>query len=202
KQADLTDHEALGTVYFPFGYRSDSSLFVVVRTGGLPVALASSVRTIVRKIDPELPVNDLRPMDARIADSLLVRRSPALLAGIFAAISVLLTAVGTYGVLSYAVAQRRREIGVRVALGAQAGQIRRHFLGLGLRLLALGTVLGGLGAIAAGRLISTALFGVPAWDGLTFLGTAGILGAVALLALWLPAHRAAKIDPMEALRCE
>src|SRR6185369_3851970 len=104
-----------------------------------------TLQKVVRQIDPELPVNDVRSMDTRIADSLLTQRSPALMAGIFSVIAILLIAVGTYGVLSYAVAQRRREIGVRMALGARPEQIRSQFLGVALRLLAAGTVLGLVG---------------------------------------------------------
>ena len=111
-------------------------------------------------IDPELPVHDLRSMDDRIADSLVAQRSPAWIGGIFSLIAVLLIAVGTYGVLSYAVAQRRREIGVRMALGARPDQIRGQFLALALRLLAGGTILGSIGAWLAGRAMRTMLFQV------------------------------------------
>ena len=107
-----------------------------------------ALQRLVRQIDPELPVNDLRSMDTRIADSLVAQRSPALVASVFSLIAILLIAVGTYGVLSYAVAQRRREIGVRMALGARPGQIRSQFLALGLRLLAAGVILGAIGCVA------------------------------------------------------
>ena len=137
-----------------------------------------------------------------MADSLIARRSPALLAGIFAGVALLLAAIGTYGVLSYAVAQRTREIGIRMALGAQRGQIGSQFLSLGLRLLAAGTILGLLGAWLAGRAMQSVLFDVPTLHIATLLVTALVMGAVSLMACLIPARRAARVDPMVALRAE
>jgi ABC-type antimicrobial peptide transport system permease subunit len=179
--------------------RTDETLFVVVRASLPPEWLGLALQKLVRQIDPELPVSDLRSMDTRIADSLVARRSPALLAGIFSVIAVLLTAVGTYGVLSYAVAQRRRDIGVRMALGARPEQIRGHFLALALRLLAAGTILGIIGAWLTGQAMRTLLFHVPPFHVATFAAAAGVIGVVSLIACLLPAHRAALISPMEAL---
>jgi len=141
-------------------------------------------------------------MDVRIADSLIARRSPALLAGIFAGVALLLAAIGTYGVLSYAVAQRRREIGVRMALGALPKQIAAQFLSLGLRLLAAGTILGTIGAWAAGRMMQSVLFNVAGFDAVTFATTGIIMCIISLGACWLPVRRAAQVDPMMALRYE
>jgi ABC-type antimicrobial peptide transport system permease subunit len=157
------------------------------------------VQETVRRIDPELPVSDLRSMETRIADSLLTRRSPALLAGIFSAIALLLTAIGTYGVLSYAVTERRREIGVRMALGARPEQIRNQFFSLALRLLAAGTTLGILGAWFAGQAMRTVLFHVPAVHPVVLAGAAGIIGVVSIIACLVPSHRASMVSPMEAL---
>ncbi|HEV2096271.1 MAG TPA: FtsX-like permease family protein, partial [Chthoniobacterales bacterium] len=140
--------------------------------------------------------------ETRIADSLVARRSPAMLAGIFAGVALLLAAIGTYGVLSYAVAQRRREIGIRMALGAQTRQIGTQFLSLGLRLLAAGTILGLIGAWLAGRAMQSVLFDVPALHLATFAGTAALMTMVSLIACLLPARRATKVDPMIALRAE
>jgi predicted permease len=202
KQAGLTEDQAQGAVYSPFKYRTDVNFFAVVRTSQRPESFGPALRGIVRTLDPELPVNDLRPMEVRIADSLLARRSSALLAGIFAAVALLLTAIGTYGVLAYAVAQRRREIGVRMALGALPVQIGWQFLQMGLRLLAIGTVVGAIGAGLAGQAMQSVLFNVPALPLGAFAGIGILLIVVSLLACWLPARRAAKVDPMVALRHE
>jgi len=141
-------------------------------------------------------------MEARIADTLVARRSPAILARVFAICALLLAAVGTYGVLSFAVAQRRREIGVRMALGALPAQIGRQFLSLGLRLLFIGTLLGAFGAWLAGRAMRGILFDVPSLHLSTLAGTALVMVFVALLACLLPVLRASRVDPMEALRTE
>lgn len=202
KQAALTEDQALGAVYFPYINRFDDKMFVVVRTSTMPELFGGTLQSLVRKIDPELPVNDLRTMGTRIADSLVARRSSALLIGLFAGVALLLTAIGTYGVLSYAVSQRYREIGIRIALGALPGQIRQQFLTLGLRLLADGMGLGILGAGLAGWLMKAMLFNVPALHSATLLAALGILGVVALVACLIPARRASKVDPMVTLRNE
>ena len=199
KQADLTESGSQGAVYFPIGHRSDTGFFVVARTSLPPESLAGSLQQVVRKIDSELPVYDIRSMETRVSRSLETRRAPAVLAGIFAVMALLLAAVGTYGVLSYAIAQRRREIGVRMALGARPSQIGRHFLASGLRLFAAGSVLGVLGAWLAGRAMQTLLFDVPAVHLPTLLGSAGLMGVIVLAACLLPSRRAARISPMEAL---
>jgi len=199
KQSALTDQIAQGAVYYPYALRRDDNLFVVVRASLPPESLGPVLQRLIREIDPELPVNDLRSMDTRIADSLVTRRSPALLAAIFSGIALLLTAVGTYGVLSYAVAQRRREIGVRMALGAQPSQIRAQFLALALRLLSAGTGLGILGAWFIGKAMQTLLFQVPALHIATLTAAATVTGIITLVACLLPSHRAAQISPMEAL---
>ena len=199
KQAGLTDQTAQGAVYYPYALSGNDRLFIVVRTSLRPESLGLALQELVRQIDPELPVNDLRSMDTRIADSLVEQRSPALLAGIFSLIAVLLIAVGTYGVLSYAVTQRRREIGVRMALGARPGQIRSQFLALALRLLVAGEILGIIGAWLTGRAMRTLLFQVPPLHVASLATAAGVVGVVALVACLLPSHRAARMSTMEAL---
>ena len=199
KQAGLTEGEAQGSIYYPYAFRIGDSFFVAVRTSLPPESLALTLQKAVRQIDADVPIDDLRSMDTRIADSLVARRSPALLAGLFSAIALLLTSIGTYGVLSYAVAQRRREIGVRIALGAQPGQIRIQFLSLSLRLLTAGTLLGLIGAWQAGRAMRTALFQVQPLN-VAILAAAGcVTGAVCLAACLVPSQRAARTSPMEAL---
>jgi len=199
KQAGLTDDTAQGAIYYPYVFRDDSNIFIVARTGLPPESLGLTLQKVVRQIDPDLPLNDLQSMETRIADSLVARRSPALLAGLFSAIALLLTAIGSYGVLSYAVAQRRREIGVRMALGARPEQIRSQFFSLALRLLAYGTILGVIGAWLAGRAMQAVLFHVPALNLAILAGAAGVMGAVSVVAGLLPAHRASRISPMESL---
>ncbi len=199
KQAGLTDQTAQGAVYYPYALNWDDGFFVVVRASLRPESLALALQRVVRQIDPETPVNDLRSMDTRIADSLVAQRSPALLAGVFSLIAALLVGVGVYGVLSYAVAQRRREIGVRMALGAQPGQIRGQFLAVALRLLIAGTILGAVGAWLTGRAIQTLLFQVPPLHLATLAAATGFIGAVSLVACLVPAQRATRISPSEAL---
>jgi ABC-type antimicrobial peptide transport system permease subunit len=202
KQTELTENLAQGAVYFPYRYNTDNNIFVVVRTRVPPENFKATLQDIVRRIDPELPVSDLRSMDSRIADSLVARRSSALLIGLFAVVALLLTATGTYGVLSYAVAQRRREIGIRMALGAIPRQISGRFLSLGLRLLVSGTLLGIIGAWMTGHLVQSILYGVPAFHVATLAVTAVILSMVSLIACVVPSWRAARISPMEVLSDE
>jgi ABC-type antimicrobial peptide transport system permease subunit len=199
KQAGLTEDEAQGAIYYPYAFHSGGNVFVAIRTSLPPESLALTLQKLVRQIDADVPVSDIRSMDTRIADSLVARRSPAMLAGLFSAIALLLTSIGTYGVLSYAVAQRRREIGVRMALGAQPGRIRMQFLSLSLRLLAAGTGLGVIGAWQAGRAMRSLLFQVPPLNVAVLVAAACVTAAVCLTACLLPAQRAARISPMDAL---
>ena len=199
KQAGLTEDEAQGAIYYPYSFRIGDSFFVAVRTSLPPETLGLALQKEVRQIDPDIPVNDLRSMETRITDSLAARRSPALLAGLFSGMALLLTAIGTYGVLSYAVAQRRREIGLRMALGAQPQQIRIQFLSLSLRLLAGGTILGVIGAWLTGQAMQAVLFRVQPLNLAILAGAACLMGVVSLAACLLPSQRAARISPMEAL---
>jgi predicted permease len=201
KQTELADTKAQGGIYFPMkGNYTPNGFSVVLRTAMEPTALAPMLQKLVLKLDPELPVDELKPMQAWIDESMVSRRSPALLAGIFAAVALMLAAVGTYGVLAYAVNQRRREIGVRMALGALPGQVLAQFLGLGARLLLAGIALGVLGAWAAGRAMQNILFGVGAVHP-GVLAVAGlVMMTVVLLATFLPSRRASLVSPIEALR--
>jgi predicted permease len=199
KQAGLTDDAAQGAVYYPYALRTDDTLFMVIRTGLSPESIGPALQAIVRQTGPEVTINDIRSMESRISDSLIARRTPALLAAIFSGIALLLTAVGAYGILSYAVAQRRREIGVRVALGARPGQILGQFLGLALRLLTIGAALGLTGSWLMGRAVRSLLFHVPAFHLPTFAGAACVIAVISLLACLAPSYKAARISPMEAL---
>jgi len=202
KQAGLTEAQGQGAVYLPYAYREGASVFVVTRTSQRPEAFAETLRKLVRAAHPELAFDNIRSMDTRVAESLIARRSPALLAGIFAGVALLLAAIGTYGVLSYAVAQRTREIGIRMALGAQREQIRAQFLSLGLRLLSLGCILGLIGAWLAGREMQSVLFDMQTLPSAALLGTALVMTSVSLVACLIPARRATRVDPIVALRHE
>jgi predicted permease len=199
KQAGLTEEAVPGAVYYPYRHRPERNAFIAVRTVLPSESSAAALQKMVRQIDPDLPVNDVRTMETRISGSLVTRRAPALLAGLFAAVAVLLTAIGTYGVLSYSVAQRRREIGVRMALGARPEQIRRQFLALALRLLLPGAAIGLMGAVLAGRAMRTILFQVAAFNVPVLAGAACVMAVVALLACLLPSWRASRVSPVEAL---
>jgi hypothetical protein len=200
KQNELSEKNAQGMIYYPYTIYSSNSISVVVKTPLPPSALAPVLKKAVLAIDPELPVDDIKAMQGRIDDSLVVRRSPAILAGIFAGVALLLAAVGTYGMLAYAVGERRREIGVRMALGALPGQILLQFVGLGARLLAGGLVFGVIGAWLVGRAMQSELFGVGAIHVGVFAVTACVMIAVVLLAVYVPSRRAAQVSPLEAIR--
>ena len=202
KQADMTEPEGQGAVYVPYRSRDGANIFVVTRTSQVPEAFAETLRKLVRAADPELAIDDIHSMETRIAESLIGRRSPAVLAGIVAGVALLLAAIGTYGVLSYTIVLRHREIGVRMALGAQTRQIRTQFLSLGLRLLAAGIVLGVMGVWVIGKTMQAVLFGVPEFHIVTVIATTLVMAAVSMVACLIPARRAARVDPMIALRAD
>jgi uncharacterized membrane protein YeaQ/YmgE (transglycosylase-associated protein family) len=202
KQAGVTEQEGQGAVYVPYPYFGERGIYVVARAAQSPEALGSALRQAVREVDPGLPVSAVQSMEGRLEDSLIARRSPALLAALFACVALLLTAVGTYGVIAYAVGQRRREIGVRIALGALPQQVRAQFLSMGSRLLVAGVLCGTLGAWLAGRLMANLLFNTPPLQPGLLALVACVMGAVVLLASLLPAFRAARISPTEAIRGE
>jgi predicted permease len=200
KSRDLAEKHAHGAIYFNFLYYSGSYLTVVLRTSQAPEAIGPALRAAVLRMDPELPVVDLKAMTARVDESLVARRSPMMLAGIFAGVALVLAAVGIYGVLAYAVAERRREIGVRMALGALPKQILSQFLSLGAKLVAVGSVLGAIGGWLVGRAMVSLLFGVGSTQPVVFVCAAALLSIVAMTACLVPAVRAARVPPMEALR--
>jgi putative ABC transport system permease protein len=176
--------------------------YMVVRTATDPAALAQSAIGEIHKFDPNLPVTHVMTLDNLFADSVSPRRFSTFLLGVFAGLALLLAAMGIYGVMSYVVSLRTNEIGIRVALGAQPGDIWRLVIGRGARLALAGVAFGLMGAIALTKLISSLLYGVKPTDPLTFGGVALLLVSVALLACYLPARRAMRVDPMVALRYE
>ncbi|MFL6333883.1 MAG: ABC transporter permease [Pyrinomonadaceae bacterium] len=195
--------ESRGQYYLPYTQRPTSSdLFLVVRADGDPSPLAPLVRARIASVDKDLPVYKVTTMEKLVSDSLAQRRFSLTLFGVFAALALALAVVGLYGVMSYGVAQRTHEIGLRMALGAQGRDVLRMVVGQGMALVAVGLGLGLAGAFALTRLMTSLLFGVSAADPVTYAGIAVLLSAVALLASYLPARRATKVDPMVALRYE
>ena len=173
-----------------------------VRTVGEPTALAGAVRQAVRNVDATAQVRDVRPLADVVNASLHQERAIAQLGGFFSIVALLLACVGLYGVLSFLVGQRTREIGVRMAVGARRWDVAALVVGKGLRLALVGLVIGAAAALAGGRVVSSFLYGVTAADPATFVGVSLLLACVAAAASWLPARRAARVDPMVALRHE
>ena len=198
------DQEIRPAVYYPFKQGPDSEMYIVARAGQDPASLLPAMAATVRQIDPNLGVRDEATMMQQINSSqtAYMHRSAAWLVGGFAALALLLSVVGLYGVIAYSVSQRTREIGVRIALGAQRGTVYRMILKEAGWLVVAGIVTGLVCSIAAARLMDKMLFGVRSWDVPTLTGVAMVLGVAALLASFLPARRAASVNPVEALRAE
>jgi putative ABC transport system permease protein len=206
-RANALDQEPFPTMYFPTQYftanvRQWAVQDIVVRTAGRPEAALAGVRQKVREMDPELAVSNVRTMDEWIANGAAQPRLDTTLLAGFAAIALLIASIGIYGVLAYSVNRRTREIGVRMALGAQAGDVLRMVVREGMVVAVAGIAVGLIAAVAASRALSTLLFGVASRDPLTFGGVAALLSLVALLACYVPARRASRVTPMEALRDE
>jgi putative ABC transport system permease protein len=201
KQRTLSDPRQ-NQVYVPYPHSAYRGMTLLLRTAADPTTVTASVRDAIRRVDPLLPVFDVQSMEAMYRFSTWEQRLYGGMFGSFAAIALLLASVGLYGVMAYMVTLRTHEIGVRMALGAE----RRHVLGLvvrrGLTLTGIGLAIGLVGAFALTRVLSNLLFGVTTTDPPSFLGIPAMLAAVALLASWVPARRAARVDPMLALRYE
>jgi len=194
--------DALPFMYFSQGQDWRSGMSLVVRTAGDPTALASSLRAEVAALDADLPISDLQTMTSHLGFALLPARLAGWSLGIFGAIGLALAAVGMYGVMSYAVSQRTREIGIRMAIGAARGEVLRMVMRQGLTLVGVGAVIGLAGAFGVARLIRGVLYGSNALDPLSFSLVPVVLTAVAALATWVPARRAASVDPMRAIRSD
>ncbi|HSG46342.1 MAG TPA: ABC transporter permease [Longimicrobiales bacterium] len=179
-----------------------AGMTVVARTAGDPQAVLGRIRGIVREIDPEMPVYDLRTMEDHMGIALLPARLGGIVLGLFGILGLTLAAVGIYGVMAYSVSQRRRELGIRVALGAERTQVEGMVLREGLRLAGVGAVIGLAGAVAAGRLVEGLLYNVSGLDPVAFTAVPAALLAVAALAVWVPARKAARSDPIQALKSE
>jgi putative ABC transport system permease protein len=199
------DATSLPQAYFPVFQEADEmyNLSFAVRTGeGDPLTLAQSLRAAVLAVDRNQPVFDVKPLRHIVADSVALKRLALLLLSLFAMVALVLAASGIYGVMAYSVTQRSHEIGIRQALGAQIGDVLRLVIWQGLKLALCGLALGVVAALALTRFLEALLFGVSATDPLTFAGIAGLLVVVALVACWIPARRATKVDPLVALRSE
>jgi putative ABC transport system permease protein len=190
------------TVYYVHAHLSYGAMVFVVRAKNDPLSLADPVRSVIHGIDPAQPVAQMRTMEAVVRETFARQRFSALLLGGFSLVSLLLAAVGIYGVLAYSVTERTREIGVRVALGAAPGRILALVLGSGLRVVLAGALVGMAGALALTGLLRSLLFGVQAHDAATFAAVPVILIAVALLAAYLPARRASRLAPVDALKAD
>ena len=196
------DKEPYPQMHAPLAQAPYNTVAFVARTSGDPLALVPAVRRELAEQDRDLPLSSVRTMEQVLADSVARRRFQMLLIASFASIGLLLAGVGIYGVISYSVAQRRHEIGVRMALGARAPDILRLVVGQGLGLALAGVGVGLLAAFALTRVLASMLYGVSTTDPVTFVGVALLLAGVALLASYIPARRATKVDPMVALRYE
>jgi putative ABC transport system permease protein len=201
KQTSL-DAETPLAVYLPYQQFPYPGMTMVVRTSTDTSSITAAVRREVQTIDRNVPVSNIRSMEQVISTSVSQRRFSMTLLGIFALVALLLSAVGIYGVMAYSVSERLHEIGIRIALGARSRDILKMVLGQGMILTLIGIAVGLIGALALTRLMSSLIYGVTATDPLTFAGVALTLGIVALLACYIPARRATRVDPMEALRDE
>jgi uncharacterized membrane protein YeaQ/YmgE (transglycosylase-associated protein family) len=196
------DSAAGYTAYLPDAAMPRSSMSLVVRTAGEPARLAGAVRAAIREVAPGQAFVEVVPLRAKLADAASTPRLFAALASAFGALALALAAVGLYGVVAYVARQREREIGVRVALGAPPARVLALMLRQGLAPVAAGLVVGLAGALAAARVLRALLFEVSATDPATYAAVAALLGAVAALAAYLPARRAARVDPLVALRAD
>jgi putative ABC transport system permease protein len=188
--------------YLPLTQDFSPAVTMQVRTSGGPEAVISSVRGQVQSLDTNLALTNVNTIEELIDQGLWAPRVGAALLSVFGALALLLAVVGVYGVLSYSVNQQTREIGIRMAMGAQTGRVLKLVVGQGMRLALAGLILGLVIALAAMRVLSTLLFGVSAHDPLIFVGVSVVLMTAAVLACYIPARRAMKVDPMVALRYE
>jgi putative ABC transport system permease protein len=210
KLDSLDETRPNATLYFPLDQVSTPStggwnsfpMTLVVRSSSGSAGIVSAVSNAVHAVDPDMPLRDILTMEDLVANSISQQRFNMMLLGGFAALALLLAAVGIYSVLSYSVKQSVREIGIRLALGARLGDVLRGVVVEGMKPALLGAAIGAAGALALGRFLSSLIYDVRPSDPITFLAVAILLAAVALLACVIPAYRATKVDPMVALRYE
>jgi predicted permease len=201
KQYDLETASRVA-LYLPVQQYPESTMYLATRTTVAPPSLAATIAGVVRSMDPNIPIFEVKTMDQRLSESLARRRFAMLALGLFAALAVLLAGVGIYGVMSYSVAQRTSELGIRLALGARPFDVLRLILTHGFNLALIGVALGVTASFAVTRLLSSLLFGIKSTDFATFGILSTLLIVIALLACYIPARRATKVDPLVALRYE
>ena len=197
-------HHGLSTanpfVYLPLAQASRQGSHVVVRTEGDPLNYVGAERAAVRSFDADQPIEDIQTLDRRLAQSIARDRFSAITLGLSSILAVTLAAIGLYGVLSYATARRTQEMAIRVALGAERRDVLKLVLRQGMMPAAAGIVIGLAGALALGRFIERLLYGIPAYDPSTLSAVTLLLALIAILACWIPARRAMRMDPIAALR--
>jgi ABC-type antimicrobial peptide transport system permease subunit len=203
RTSSLESDTGEGFYFLPFAQLPQSAAQLMVRSDNLaPASLTSAVERAVHAVDPGQPIYDVKSMSLRIDESFLGRRFLVVLLTIFAAIALLLAALGLYGVVSYSVRMRTREMGVRMALGAQRKDVLRLVLIQSMRLAVVGVTLGVLATFASGRILSTFLYRVSPWNPATIFFAAILLAATVLFASYFPARRASRLDPMTTIRDE
>jgi len=196
------DQDPMPTVYYIHAHLTNNALAYIVRTANDPVSLTEPIRRVVRSKDAALPMTQVRTMEAIVRETFSRQRFSTMLLMVFSGVSLLLAAVGIYGVLAYSVTARTRELGVRMALGAEPRRITGLVIGGAAWVVVPGILAGGAGALALTGLLKTMLYGVKPHDAVSFLMASVVLAAVAMAAAYLPARRASKIMPLDALRME
>jgi predicted permease len=202
KESDLASGADQGVLYYSLYQQPIPFATLIVHTEGNPAGLSRAMQAVVNSIDPGQPLSDAKTMEERVSATLAGRKFTIVLLGLFAMTAVFLASLGLYGVINYGVTQRTQEIGIRMVLGAERAQVLSLIVGQGIGIIAIGLLLGWLAAFAIARILPDQLFGVSAFDPVTFAGMGLLLSAVALFASYVPARRAVQLDPMVACRYE